>query len=248
MNRLLVALLLLLTVTGPLDAQRRRGGRGRGESAGPIAANTENIHEFTFVRLQYSGGGYNPGWVHDYPRAERNFAKILETVTLLEPYMGGSNILRLDDPELFKYPLAYLSEPGSWNMNEAEVDGLRNYLLKGGFLIVDDFGGWDWQNFELQMRRALPALQPMRLDLQHPIFNSFFDIRDIVFPYSYRGTAEFLAYFEDNDPEKRMLVVANYNTDIGEFWEYSDMGFIPIDLSNEAYKLGVNYLMYAIMH
>jgi hypothetical protein len=244
---LLVALLLLFVVTGPLDAQRRRG-RGRGEGGGAIAPNTENEHEFTFVRLQYTGGGWNPGWYHDYPRAEQNFARILEAVTLLDPYMGGSNILRLDDPELFKYPLAYLSEPGYWSMSEAEAEGLRNYLLKGGFLIVDDFGGWDWQNFELQMRRVLPELQPVRLDMRHPIFNSFFDIRDIVFPYSYRGVAEFWAYFENNDPEGRLLVVANYNTDIGEFWEYSDYGFVAIDLSNEAYKLGVNYLMYAIMH
>ncbi len=98
------------------------------------------------------------------------------------------------------------------------------------------------------MRRAVPELQPMRLDMQHPIFNSFFDIRDIEFPYSYRGVAEFWGYFEDNDPKKRLMVVVNYNTDIGEFWEYSDQGFIPIDLSNEAYKLGVNYLMYAMLH
>jgi hypothetical protein len=239
-----VLLGLLLLVTVPLEAQYRRRGRGTAS----IEANVENIHEFTFVRLRYSAGGGNPGWYHDYPRAERNFAKILDELTFVEPYLGGSNILRLDDPELFKYPLAYLSEPGAWNMNEHEVDGLRNYLLKGGFLIVDDFGGWEWQNFEWQMRRAVPELQPVLLDKQHPIFNSFFDIRDIEFPYSYRGVAEFWGYFEDNDPHKRLMVIVNYNTDIGEFWEFSDQGFIPIDLSNEAYKLGVNYLMYAMLH
>ena len=242
-----VVLGLLLLVTVPLEAQfGRRRDRGRGTAN--IGENVENLHEFTFVRLQYSAGGRNPGWFHDYPRAEQNFAKILDELSLVEPYLGGSNILRLDDPELFKYPLAYLSEPGQWNMSEHEVDGLRNYLLKGGFLIVDDFGDWDWQNFELQMRRAVPELQPMRLDMQHPIFNSFFDIRDIEFPYSYRGVAEFWGYFEDNDPKKRLMVMVNYNTDIGEFWEFSDQGFIPIDLSNEAYKLGVNYLMYAMLH
>ncbi len=242
-----VVLGLLLLVTVPLEAQfGRRRDRRRGTAS--IEENVENIHEFTFVRLQYSAGGWNPGWFHDYPRAEPNFAKILDELSLVEPYLGGSNILRLDDPELFKYPLAYLSEPGQWHMNENEVDGLRNYLLKGGFLIVDDFGDWEWQNFELQMRRAVPELQPMRLDMQHAIFNSFFDIRDIEFPYSYRGVAEFWGYFEDNDPKKRLIVMVNYNTDIGEFWEFSDQGFIPIDLSNEAYKLGVNYLMYAMLH
>ena len=245
MKRLLVLALLVLAIA-PLEAQF---GRRRGRGGTPrIRPNVENTHEFTFVRLEYSAGGWNPGWFHDYPRAEMNYAKILDELSLVEPYLGGSNILKLDDPELFKYPLAYLSEPGGWNMSEKEVDGLRNYLLKGGFLIVDDFGGWEWQNFELQMRRALPELQPMRLDMQHPIFNSFFDIRDIEFPYSYRGFAEFWGYFEDNDPKKRLMIMVNYNTDIGEFWEFSDQGFIPIDLSNEAYKLGVNYLMYAMLH
>ncbi len=248
MKRLIV-LLLLLVVTVPLEAQRgRRRDRGRVEDP---SGNVEYGHEFTFVRLQYTpafGPSWNPGWRHDYPYAERNFAKIIEAVSYVEPYLGGSNILRLDDPELFKYPLAYLSEPGYWTMNEAEADGLRNYLLKGGFLIVDDFGNWDWQNFELQMSRALPELRPMRMDMRHSIFNSFFDIRDIEFPYSYRGTAQFWGYFEDNDTAKRLIAIVNYNTDIGEFWEFSDTGFVPIDLTNEAYKLGVNYLMYAMLH
>ena len=245
----LVVLLLLLVVTAPLEAQRRRRrDRDRVEDS---LGNVEYGHEFTFVRLQYTpafGPSWNPGWRHDYPYAERNFAKIVEAVSYVEPYLGGSNILRLDDPELFKYPLAYLSEPGYWTMNEAEADGLRNYLLKGGFLIVDDFGEWDWQNFELQMSRALPELRPMRMDMRHSIFNSFFDIRDIEFPYSYRGVAEFWGYFEDNDTKKRLIAIVNYKTDIGEFWEFSDTGFVPIDLTNEAYKLGVNYLMYAMLH
>ena len=248
MKRLIV-LLLLLVVTAPLEAQRRRRrDRDRVEDS---LGNVEYGHEFTFVRLQYTpafGPSWNPGWRHDYPYAERNFAKIIEAVSYVEPYLGGSNILRLDDPELFKYPLAYLSEPGYWTMNEAEVDGLRNYLLKGGFLIVDDFGEWDWQNFELQMSRALPELRPMRMDMRHSIFNSFFDIRDIEFPYSYRGVAQFWGYFEDNDTKKRLIAIVNYNTDIGEFWEFSDTGFVPIDLTNEAYKLGVNYLIYAMLH
>jgi hypothetical protein len=250
MVRNLLLMGLLVAVAAPLDGQYgRRRSRGRGVAR--IEPNVGPVHEFTFVRLQYTpsyGPSRNPGWFHDYPTAERNFAKILEAVSLVEPYMGGSNILRLDDPELFKYPLAYLSEPGFWTMNEGEREGLRNYLLKGGFLIVDDFPDMAWQNFELQMRRALPELQPLPLQRDHPIFNSFFDIRDMEFPYSYRGYAQFFGYFEDNDPEKRLMVVVNYSTDVGEFWEYSDTGFIPIDLSNEAYKLGVNYLMYAMMH
>ena len=161
----------------------------------------------------------------------------------------GTNILTLDDPDVFRYPLAYLSEPGYWNMDETEVEGFRSYLLKGGFLIVDDFRDNHWYNFEEQMARALPDLQPIRLDVTHPIFNTFFHIESLdVFyhPYGASGPAEFYGYFEGNDPTKRMLVIANYNNDIGDYMEYSATGWLPIDLSNEAYKLGVNYLIYSM--
>ncbi len=244
----LILLVLVTAVTVSADAQF---GRRRGYSFDP-GDNVEYGEQFTFVRLRYDarfgGGRSGPGWIHDYPRAERNFAKILSEVTLIKPYMGGSNVLSLDDPELFKYPIAYMSEPGSWSMDAAEVEGLRNYLLKGGFLIFDDFGGWDFENFERQMQIAFPDLQPRRLDDSHPIFNSFFKIEDPEQHRSYRGFAEYYGYFEDNDTGKRLMVIANYNADIGEYWEYSDEGFLPIALSNEAYKLGVNYVMYAMTH
>lgn len=220
--------------------------------------NTDYGHQFTFVRIEYTPlaqRGWEPPWAHDYPTAERNFAKILAEVAYVLPYMGGSNILRTDDPTLTDYPVAYLSEPGYWTQTPEEAKGLRNYLLKGGFMIVDDFGGrgdfggYEWGNFELQMRAALPDVQFLPIPPDHPIFNSFFAI-DIVNLdlQSYRGRAEFLGVFEDNDPDQRLMVIVNYQTDIGEFWEYSDTGFIPIDLSNEAYKLGVNYVIYSMMH
>ena len=122
--------------------------------------------KFVFVRLRYDMprgvvrglfGGDLP-WAHDYPRAERNFSKILEAVTYINPFLGpnGGNILMLDDPELFKFPFAYMSEPGYWEMSEAEAEGLRSYLLKGGFMIFDDFTGNHWDNFTRQLRRVLP--------------------------------------------------------------------------------------------
>ncbi|MCZ6918744.1 MAG: DUF4159 domain-containing protein [Gemmatimonadetes bacterium] len=246
----LILLFLAVAVTTPADAQFGR----RGYDSAPLP-NTEYGDEFTFVRIEYTPMYYRGGeapWHHDYPRAEQNLAKIIDAVSYLQTYMGGSNILRTDDPEFLRYPIAYLSEPGYWAMRDSEVLGLRNYLLRGGFLIVDDFGDeWgsrEWDNFEMQMRLVLPGAQAIPIDASHPIFDSFFRITEPEFHSSYRGYAQFYGIYEDNDPEKRLMVIANYNADIGEYWEYSDTGFLPIDLSNEAYKLGVNYLMYAIMH
>lgn len=237
-------------------------GRERSRRPPPeVAGNTPYDGRFVFVRLQYGSGsglaqfrGFRRGreapWAHDYPRADVHFMKILDEITLLAPRMDGSNVLGLDQPELFDYPFAYMSEPGFWDPSEEEVEGLRAYLAKGGFLIFDDFRGSDWYNVETQMRRVLPRGRFVDLDGTHPVFHAFFEIDsplDFVPPYG-GESPRFLGLFEDNDPAKRLMVVANLNNDLGEYWEFSDTGFVPIDLSNEAYKFGVNYVMYAMTH
>lgn len=239
------------------DADRLR--QNRDDSSRQIV-NEPYRSEFTFVRLQFDvglrggfrgGGRGEPPWAHDYPRAERNFARILSETTLLRPFMQGGNILELDDPDLLDYPIAYMSEPGFLNMSPKEAEALREYLLKGGFMIADDFRGGDWFNFEEQMERALPELQPVQLNLDDRIFDSFFRIESLDFaaPTFEQFQPEYWGYYEDNDRENgRLLVVANYNNDIGDYWEWSDAGFLPIALSNEAYKLGVNYVIYALTH
>lgn len=252
-SRDVICLLLALVVVAPLSGQRRRD-RGPRSPIDHKAYNVEYLGDYTFVRIRYLegfGGRYsrNPGWAHDYPRAERNFSKIVNELTNVEMRPEGSNILTLDDPELFRYPIAYLSEPGFWIMSPAEEQGLRDYLLKGGFMIVDDFsGGGQWANFAEQVAQVFPELRLMQLDVTHPIFNSFFAIESLdqfSHPYEW-GKPEFWGLFEGNDPDGRMLMIANYNNDIGDYWEFSDTGWLPIDLSNNAYKLGVNYLIYAM--
>jgi len=217
---------------------------------------------FTFARIRYTTGpgGYYyrglPAWAHGYPDAEDNLLKIVADVSLLRPHIDRSNVLALDDPELCKYPVAYMTEAGFWVMTDKEAAGLRAYLLKGGFLIFDDFrddffrGGGGWSNFESNMRRVLPEARFVDLDPSHPIFHSFFDITsfDIVRQFYDRGRPIFRAIFEDNDPHKRLMVMINFNTDVSNYWEFSALGFRPVAEANEAYELGVNYLMYALTH
>jgi hypothetical protein len=115
---------------------------------------------------------------------EDNLGRLLPEITAISTQPKGSNIFRMDDPELLKFPVAYLSEPGYWFPSEEEVLGLRRYLAKGGFLIVDDFHFRnEWVVFERAMRRVLPAARIERLDLSHPIFNTFFEIKSLDVPY-----------------------------------------------------------------
>ena len=170
--------------------------------------------------------------------------------------VDGFNVLALDDPELFKYPLAYIIEVGWWTLTDSEAAGLRAYLAKGGFVIVDDFktpnfnGGGGWDLFEANMRRVLPGARFIDMQATHPIFHSFFEIHSLGnFPQAYNaGDPVFRGLYEDNDPNKRLQMIVNYNTDISQYWEWSGRGLRPFDETNEAYKLGVNYVMYGMTH
>ncbi len=243
--RLLVAVSLTLLAVSSADAQRR----GYGGFGGYTPGNENNVKydgRFTFARLRYEGnwrmGPEGPGWAHDYPIAEQNFLQILKEITIMKPFMEGSVILDMNDPELFKFPVAYLSHPGGWNPSATDIESLRAYLQKGGFLIFDDWPEDEYFHGIEMMKRVLPKSTPVQLDLSHPIFDSFFKIED-QFITSQR--AMFLGIYEDNDPKKRLIAILNLENDLGENWQYSHLGFNPVQ-SNESYRLGVNYIIYAM--
>ncbi len=254
MPRLLIAgLVLVLGAAGVAAVGQEFYGRR------PVAVELEGNAPYdgriTFVRVRYTMGlggygrrGGEPPWMHDYPTADTHMMKILGELTLAHPRLDGSNVHSLSDPALHNYPIAYMSEPGFWRMDEAEVAGLRSYLLKGGFIIFDDFRGQDWYTLEGEMRRAMPDGRWVRLDATHPIFHSFFEIDDLEFLTSYNGMPTYWGMFEDNDPRNRLIALANLDNDLGEYWEYSDTGYAPVDLSNQAYKFGVNYFIYGLTH
>jgi hypothetical protein len=204
---------------------------------------------FTFVRLRYQEVR-SAGWAFDYPAMERNLMKVLAELSSVQPVVGESNIHLLDDPELMKYPVAYLSEPGYWVMSDAEVEGLRRWLQKGGFLIVDDFMGREWYNFEEQMRRVLPDARIVPMQVSDPIFDSYFHLASLQMTYPGRPyiQAEFRGIYEDNDPSRRLMVIINYNNDIGDYMEWSGDDLYPVNLTNDAYKFAINYLMYGLTH
>ena len=249
-RRYLVVALLGVTVA-TLAAQRRSFFSG-GDL--PVEGNPSYDGRLTFVRLRYPGYGgmtnEGPGWMHDYPTAERHLLKIMSEVSDLRPRTDSSSVIDFGDPELMKYPIAYFSEPGYWQPTDEDVKNIHDYLLKGGFMIIDDFRQQHWFNLQDQMKRVLPDAQWLPVQPGSAVWDSFFriDENDLVQPGIYGPPVQYLGIFEDNDPNKRLMVIANYNNDVGDAWQWSDQGFLPIDLTNEAYKLGVNYVMYALTH
>lgn len=253
MRRLFLPVLLVTLTAGAAAAAFDQDFfRGGGLAVAPNAPYDGRV---TFARIRFTSGFYGrrgsfgePPWAHDYPTADTHVMKILNELTLLRPRVDGSNVFSLSDPELHNHPIAYLSEPGYWTMDEAEAKGLRAYLMKGGFIIFDDFRGRDWDNLQEQMRRAIPEWHWVELDASHPIFHSFFEIDDLQYLTSYEGTPSYWAMFEGNDPTRRLVALANREMDLGEYWEFSDTGYAPVDLSNQAYKFGVNYFIYGLTH
>ncbi len=252
MRRLL--LILALTFTGSVSLTASLA-----DVPEVLYKNVDYDGRFTFVRIRFTPLYWGPGpyawgldlkWNHDYPRGERHFTKILSELTTIDLNVQESNIIALDDPKLFQYPWAYLCEPGFMTLTDEEAGNLRSYLLKGGFLVMDDFVGRDWFNFVDQMSKILPDGRLFRLDVSEPIYNTFFHVKSLDFshPFAPGMIGEYFGIYEDNDPSKRLMVLVNYNMDVGDYWEWSDTEWIPIELSNEAYKLGVNYVVYGMTH
>jgi Domain of unknown function (DUF4159) len=258
-SRILLALML---VSAPLLAQRGRGFNP-GFRVDPVIDPIPYDGRFTLVRLKFTTNSNNgfyyrglPAWAHGYPESERNLMKIVSEISAVHPLLEKSTVVGLDDPQLFKYPVAYMAEADYWALTDKEAATLGAYLRKGGFIIFDDFrddfrdGFQGWATFTQAMKRVLPEGNVVDLTANNPIFHSFFDINsfDIV-PQDYdRGRPVFRGIYEDNDPKKRLMVMINFNTDVSNYWEFSALGFQPVAAANEAYKMGVNYIVYALTH
>jgi hypothetical protein len=242
-RRLAYAVALLLCVAAPVAwSQRQRFG---------IEPNAPYDGRYTFVRLRYTQG-YRMAWSADYPQMERNFMSILGELSTLKLHKNQSNVHTLDDPQLTRYPVAYLTEPGYWMPTDQEAEGLRNWIAKGGFLIVDDFYfAQQWDVFERSMRHVLPNGRIVPMDISHPIFNTFFHIKTLegmTHPASRAAKAQYLGIYENNDPTQRLQVIINFNNDIGDYMEWSGEGWYPVNLSNDAYKFATNYVVYGLTH
>jgi hypothetical protein len=244
-----IAVLGAMIALETLSAQRA-GGYDLSRYSG----NVRYDGKFTFVRMSYGsymGRGQQP-WAHDYPWGERRFMTIMTAVSNLNAHVNESSIMSFDDPEIFKNPVIYLVEPGYMHLSEEQARNLRNYLLKGGFLIVDDFPRDQWGNFEFNMTKVLPDGEWKELSIEHEIFHSFFDIASFeTMPPSYNlgGVPMYFGMFEGNDIRKRMYVMVNYQQDISEYWEASAQGIklLPEE-TNQAFKFGVNQFIYGILH
>jgi hypothetical protein len=279
-----ILVLLLFGIAGAAVAQRFRGGGGWGRGLdwndltardiaryegvdAPIWTNRAGFEKdvFTFVRVRYDSrwgrGGGGGGWRTDVPRSDLFFSYRLQQVTSLKVHPDG-RFIRLTDPELSRYPFIYMIEPGDLEFSEEEVKALRNYLLSGGFLMVDDFWGEnEWDNFYYEIKRVFPDREPEELDVSHPIFSAVFPLpikpqipsvntwrRQGV---TYEGRdAQQVHYKAIHDDKGRMMAIICHNTDLGDGWEEekTDPEYFRLFSEKYAYPMGINIIFYAMTH
>ena len=252
------------------DGRRMRGnfGGGRGYRSGPErgARNDWEIDErfqhdaFRFARVKYTSYGWRDKWAVDFPESDLNLPHRLRELTSMEVH-PESVIVELTDDDLSDYPFLYIVEPGDMNLSEGEVQGLRRYLLNGGFLMVDDFWGEEeWYTFYQNIKRVFPDREPQELPLEHDIFHLVYDLQEKPMIVSIgtwmRGSST--ERFDAHEPhykgifddDGRMMAIICHNTDLGDGWEEEgvDPTYFKQYSERFAYPLGINIITYAMTH
>jgi hypothetical protein len=218
---------------------------------------------FYWTRAIYSGGGGRFGrrgggsWAVDFPKSDQQFLIVIKRLMRLNAY-DWENPVYLGDPILRKFPIVYMLEVGRMYLSDEEVEGLRGYMDAGGFVIVDDFWGSDeWDVFEFNMRRVYPDKQFVDITLDHPLYRSYYNIDHVEMTPAIgnevrRSECEWEACYTQvkgmYDDEGRMMMVVNFNTDLGDAWEWAEDPRYPLETSTYAYQIGANIIAYAMSH
>jgi len=265
---------VLLTSAGVAYAQFGGGFRGDSNAAARYPPALRKDRAFSFCRIQYTSVRREPsggGWRTDYPYGEINLMIRLSELTKTPVSFEGARqpthyVVRLTDEALFECPMTMASDVGTVGLSAAEAAQLQLYLLKGGFLWVDDFWGTAaWQQWTREMAKVLPPSEyPIEdVSLSDPIFSGQFvvtavpQITNIGFwrrsrgrETSERGDDSRDAHFRAiRDRRGRIMVVMTHNTDVADSWEREgeDPGFF-YQFSPNGYALGINVLLYAMTH
>jgi hypothetical protein len=225
--------------------------------------------EFQMLRMKYrtfGGGGshgyFQPWWAIDYPLAEAHFFPALRRSTKIQ--VADEEVqLELTDDRIFQYPFMFMQQPGrgNWNPTSREAERLREYCLRGGFLLVDDLHSeYDWDIFEAAMRRVFPDRPIIDIPVDDPLMHVFYDLSDRTAIPGERhlrmsrggqvvarmeGPPRWRGIYDDHH---QLMVAINFNIDMGDSWEHADDPLYPVPMTALGYKLGINYIIYAMTH
>ena len=236
----------------------------------PLPPDYAEPAEWVFARLMYPPvpfdrrfvfGGWKQGvssWTIDYPRSERHLAEAVRRLTRINARSVEQPVDLDDGDDVFYWPWLYAVEVGHWQLTDEQVQKLREYLLRGGFLMVDDFHGTlEWAIFIQSMQRVFPDRPIVDIDNHDPIFHTVFDLTDRFqvpgLQFVYTGSV----YEQDGvdahwrgiyDDKGRIMVAICHNMDLGDSWEHADTPQYPEKYSALGIRIAINYILYAMTH
>ena len=238
---------IALTITVlSLNGSAQQFGLGRWDTSQNIPPDTGVI----LARWRYGANGRmgGSGWVHNYPSADQNLGQFIDEATGVDMERMSYRWVELGSEEVFDYAFAMISEPGEMLLTEEEVINFREYINRGGFVLMDDFDGADQLgNMRQQVRRVFPDRDWVALEVDHLIFNLHFELDDLhaMDDYVPGGYTVYYGMFND---EGEIVMVAAHNNDLMNFWDWFDEPGTPVGPATDAFRMGVNYMIYSLTH
>jgi hypothetical protein len=239
----------------------------------PLPADYTEKTEWAFARLMYppspnrygygflGGNNWKAGysiWTQDYPRADRHFSVAMRRLTRIH-VRSVEQPVDLDDPtDVYNWPWLYAVQTGQWRLTDAQAAKMREYLLRGGFFMCDDFWGTpQWEEFRASMDRVLPGRPIVDIPDSDAIFHTVYDLTDRYQVPGARYLSTGVTYKCENcpahwrgiyDDKGRLLVAMTYDSDLGDSWEWADDPYYDEKFSALGIRIGVNYIVYAMTH
>ena len=221
--------------------------------------------EYAFARIMYSSphSPYNAwfggAWRVDYPEADYNFMEGIHLWASTNLHLASQPVqIRPTDPKIYDYPFVYIVEPGHLELTDSDAAALREYLLRGGFLMLDDFHGeYEWAHARGELKKIFPEYEPKDLPITHPIFHSYFDLDQVIqvpgvaalirgVTYEHGGVTPHYRGVEDKNG--RLMIFMTFNCDLGDAWEWVNDPRYPARYGVIAYKIGINVIIYSMSH
>lgn len=215
-----------------------------------IQQNTPPATELIVARWRYGTNGWfgHMGWSHNYPSSDLNLNGFIKQSTRVDLELDSYRIVELGSDEVFDYPFAYVSEPGEMALTEEEVANLREFVMRGGFVLMDDFDGpRQLQNMLSEVQRAFPDRPFLPLPVDHRIFDVLLPLEDLegLAPYVPGGG---IVYYGMLNDEGEVAIAAGYNNDLANFWDWYDEARMPLKPAADAFRLGINFLVWSMTH
>jgi hypothetical protein len=236
----------------------------------PLPSDYQDKTEFAFARLMYPPAPYArfdragkywaqgmSSWTQDYPRADRHFLQAVRRLTRIQSRSVEQPVNLDDGDDVYNWPWLYAVRPGEWNLTDAQAARMRDYLLRGGFFMADDFwGAGEWEVFMASMRRVFPDRNPVDIPNPDQIFHTIYDLDDRyrvpgqwgLYGLGYQNGGDTPYWRGIYDDKGRIMVAIVVNSDLGDSWEWADSPEYPENYSALGIRIGLNYIMYAMTH